>query len=94
MADAGQKQSNPGFAGTHLHGALAELDHLEQSDGVAAVAVVLGDAVGLATASGDGHRLVCGRLAGLLVGRLGGRERARQWLARAQTVPATKSSRR
>lgn len=64
------KSSRLKFTATHLHGALAQLDHLEQSDGVAAIAVVLSDAVGLASTPGDAHRLVCRRLAGLLVGRL------------------------
>lgn len=55
---------------THLHGALAQLNHFKQSDGVSAVPVVLSDAVGFASTSGDAHGLIRRRLSRLLVGRL------------------------
>lgn len=62
------QSSEAQLADTHLHGALAHFDHLEQGDGVAAVAVVLSHSVGLASTSGHARHLVCRRLAGLLVG--------------------------
>lgn len=55
---------------SHLHGALAQLDHFKQSDGVSAVPIVLSDAVGFASTSGDARGLIRRRLSRLLVGRL------------------------
>lgn len=54
----------------YLHGALSQFHHLEQSDGISAVPVVLSNAVRLAPPSRHHHGFVCRRLPGLLAGRL------------------------